>query len=177
MYKAELQTKNITPWINTKQFIIIHHTWTAHWTINWVLNTLTKWAVSCHYVVDINWDKYKIWNTDNILWHAWISKWWKYNWMNKYSLGIEVVWWVGEEFPFEQRSSVKELIQHLMATFNIPKENVLRHRDLTHAWSSKWILWDWVSKSRKTDIDKKFYQPKYADWRTYQNSLIPKKIK
>jgi N-acetyl-anhydromuramyl-L-alanine amidase AmpD len=33
----------------------------------------------------------------------------------------------------EQKIRVKELIRYLMKTFNIPKENVLRHADLT--WS------------------------------------------
>lgn len=176
MYKAELATKNVTPWKNTRQYIVAHHTWTACWTINWVLNTLTKWAVSVHYVVDCNGDKYKIGNTTDILWHAWVSSWKWLQDLNKYSIWIEVVWWVGWDFPFEQRVAVKELIQHLMRSFNIPKENVLRHRDLTNTWSSKWILWDWKSKSRKTDIDSKFFQPKYPTWKDYQDSLIPLKM-
>jgi hypothetical protein len=63
------------------------------------------------------------------------------------------------------------LIRYLMKTFNIPKENVLRHADLTWSWSNKWIIWDWVSKSRKIDIDKSFYFPKYKTWKEYQESL------
>ena len=158
MYKAELKTNNTSPWKNTRQYIIVHHTWTKHWTIKWVLNTLTKWAVSCHYVVDINWDKYKIWNTTDILWHAWISEWKWLKDLNRYSIWIEVVWWAGEEFPYEQRVAVKELIQHLMATLNIPKENVLRHKD--------------IRPKRKTDIADIFWNNKYKSWKNYQDSLI-----
>lgn len=173
MYKAELQTKNITPWVNTREFIILHHTWTPPWTINWVLKTLTTWSVSVHYVVDSNWDKYKIWNTTDILWHAWVSEWnWKKD-MNKYSIWIEIIWpW----FNDIQRQSVKELVQHLMASFNISNEKVLRHADLTNALSFKWILWDWVSPSRKVDVANSFWANQYKTFKDYQNSLVPKKM-
>ena len=162
MYKQELTTKNVTPWRNTREYIIVHHTWTKHGTIKWVLNTLTKWNVSCHYVVDINWDMYKIWSTDNILWHTWISEWkWKKN-MNNYSIWIEVVWWAGEEFPFIQRAAVKKLIEHLMFTFKIPKENVLRHKV--------------IAPNRKNDIADIFWNNKYASWKDYQDSCKPNKF-
>ena len=162
MYKQELTTNNITPWRNTREYIIVHHTWTKHGTIKWVLNTLTKWNVSCHYVVNINWDMYKIWSTDNILWHTWISEWkWKKN-MNNYSIWIEVVWWAGEEFPFIQREAVKKLIEHLMFTFKIPKENVLRHKD--------------IAPNRKNDIADIFWNNKYASWKDYQDSCKPNKF-
>lgn len=160
MYKTELQTKNITPWKNTRQFIILHHTATWYNTINWVLNTLTKWTVSCHYVVDTNWDKYKIWATDNILWHAWISEYWKYKDMNRYSIWIEVIWplpW----FTNEQKKSVKELVEHLMFKFNIPKENILRHKDITN---------------RKIDIDDSFWNKEYKTFKDFKNTLTPKEL-
>lgn len=151
-------TKNKTLWINTKQYIIIHHTWTKEWTIKWVVNTLTTWAVSCHYIVDINSDIYKIWEDNDILWHAWVSSWGKLKNMNNYSIGIEVLWPSSDWwFPFIQRSKVKELIQELMKLYNIPKENILRHKDI-----SPW---------RKIDIADTFWNNKYKSWKDYQNSL------
>lgn len=157
VYKQELKTNNKSKWVNTREFIIVHHTWTKHGTIKWVLRTLTVWNVSVHYVVDFNWDKYKIWSTDNILRHCWVSEWkWRKN-MNFYSIWIEVVWWKWEEFPREQRVAVRELIQHLMKTFNIPKENVLRHKDI-----APW---------RKTDIADTFWNHWFKSWKEYQYSL------
>lgn len=157
-YKQELKTLNKSKWVNTREFIIVHHTWTKHGTIKWVLKALTIWKVSCHYVVDFNWDKYKIWNTTDILWHAWVSEWkWRKN-MNMYSIWIEVIWWVWEDFPKEQRIAVRELIQHLMKTFNIPKENVLRHKDI-----APW---------RKIDIVDTFWNHWFKSWQEYQNSLV-----
>ena len=110
----------------------------------------------------MNWDKYKIWWTEQILWHAGVSEWKWLKDMNRYSIWIEVVWWNWKEFPYEQRVSVKELIQHLMATFNIPKENVLRHKD--------------IAPGRKIDIEDQFWNNKYKSWEEYQNSLVPKKM-
>lgn len=157
MYKQELQTNNKSKWVNTREFIIVHHTGTKKGTIEWVLNTLTKWKVSVHYVVDFNWDIYKIWKTSDILWHCGKSEWnWKTN-MNKYSIWIEVIWWAWEEFPIEQRQAVRELIQHLMKTFDISKENVLRHSDI-----APW---------RKVDIADSFWNNWFKSWQEYQESL------
>lgn len=159
-YKEQLKTDKKTKWINTREFIIIHHTWTKHWKIKWVIRTLTVWNVyvSCHYVVDYTGDIYKIWNTSDILWHCGISSWGKRKNMNNFSIGIEVIWWAWEEFPREQRQAVRDLIIHLMKTFWIQKENVLRHKDI-----APW---------RKNDIDDTFWNHWFKNWAEYQNSLI-----
>lgn len=177
-YKNELKTNNKSIWINTRQYICFHHTATNYWSIKWVLNTLTKWNVSCHYVIDTNGDKYKIWSTDNILWHCWVSEWKGLKDMNKYSIWIEVIWPLPDVwFTREQRIALRELIEHLMYMFKIPKENVIRHADLTHNLSSKWILWDWKSKSRKVDIDKAIYlNGWFKTFKDYQDSLVPKEM-
>lgn len=174
--KEFFSTKNKTPWVNTKKYIITHHTWTWEWSIKGVLSTLTVWKVSCHYVIDTNGDIYKIWDDKDILWHAGTSEWGNLKWMNTHSIGIEIIWPLLNWFTFEQRKVARDIIQELMHTHNIPRENVLRHADLTHAWSSKRILWDWKSRSRKVDIDIRFlndseWKPKYASWKEYQNSL------
>lgn len=160
IYKQELTTKNITPWKNTKQFIALHHTATNHWSIKWVLNTLTIWKVSCHYVVDELWNIYKIWSDDNILWHLGISSWGNLKDMNKYAIWIEIVWWLNNPFTDEQRKAVKELVLDLMNKYNIPKENVLRHKDF-----SPW---------RKTDVADSFWNNEFKTYQDYQNNLISK---
>ncbi len=169
--------KESTPWVNKLKYIIVHHSWTKHGTINWVLNWLANKDdyASAHYVVDIDWSRYKIGNDTDILWHAGKSEWWTDKDLNTMAIWIEVIWWMWEDFPFNQRSYTKELIQDLMFKYNIPRENVLRHADITWSWSKNKVLWDWVSQARKIDIDKKFYINKYKDWSEYQKSLIPLK--
>lgn len=156
MFKQTLTTNNVTKWTNTCEYIIIHHTATWNWSIKWVLKTLTQWKVSCHFVIDTNWDMYKIWTPENILWHAWVSSWNGKIWMNNYSIWIEVIWplpW----FTYEQKVALKTLVRHLMSVYKIPKQNVLRHKDI-----SPW---------RKIDIDDSFWNEKYKSWTEYQNSL------
>lgn len=176
IYKQRLTTQNKSNWTNTKQFIIVHHTGSDEWSIKGVLSTLTVWKVSCHYVIDTNGDIYKIWEDNDILWHAGISEWGRFKALNPVSIWIEIIWPLANWFTFEQRSKAKELIQDLMRKYNIPKQNVLRHADLTHAWSGNMVLWDWKSRSRKVDIDKRFlndsnWNVKYNSWVEYQNSL------
>lgn len=160
--KQHLPTNNKTRGINSRKFIIVHHTATWEGSIKWVLRTLTVWGVSCHYVIDTNGDIYKIWADEDILWHAGLSSWGKYKAMNPVSIGIEVIWPLTNGFTFEQRKGVKELVQELMKKYNIPKENVLRHAD--------------VSPWRKVDIDLRFLndsegKPKYKSWKEWQDSL------
>lgn len=93
--------------------------------------------------------------------------------MNAYSLGIEII---GPEFTDLQRATVRALIQHLMAVFKIPKENVLRHADLTNVGSAKKILWDGKIPSRKVDVSEKFWKINRTTWKEYQDSFIPKAL-
>lgn len=158
-----LSTNNKSRWRNSCKYIIIHHTGSNENSIKWVLRTLTVWAVSCHYVIDTNWDVYKIWEDTDILRHAWVSAWWNIKAMNPVSIWIEVIWPLANWFTFEQRSKTKELTKELMQKYNIPKENVLRHAD--------------VSPRRKIDIDLRFlndnnWKPKYPNWKAWQDSLI-----
>lgn len=156
-FKQTLATKNVTPGKNTKQYIVMHHTGTYAGTVAGVLKTLTTGAVSCHFVVDQNGDAYKIGEPDNILWHAGVSEWNGLKDMNKYSLGIE---FVGiDSFTDIQKATGKKLVEHLMAAFNIPKENVIRHAD--------------IAPGRKTDINLNFILP-LKKWSDYQNTLTPK---
>lgn len=60
-----------------------------------------------------------------------------------------------------------------MATFSIPKENVLRHADVTHAKSKEKVLWDGKSPSRKVDVSDKFWKIDRKEFKEYQDSFKP----
>ena len=74
-FKQLLTTRNASPGMNTKQYIILHHTGTPQGTLAGNLKTLTTGAVSCHFVVDGDGSAYKIGSPDMILWHAGDSQW------------------------------------------------------------------------------------------------------
>lgn len=170
-----------TDWTNKCQLIIVHHTWTKEWTIDWVLDWLYRRAdyASCHFCIDTNWDIYKIWKPEDILWHAWVSEWWEYtkskDWVssvNNCAIWIEVIWPLSNWwFTYEQQVAVKTLVRYLMQVYWISKERVLRHADITWAWSKNKQLRDEKSPARKVDIAWTFFKPKYKNWLDYQNSL------
>jgi N-acetyl-anhydromuramyl-L-alanine amidase AmpD len=117
--------------------------------------------VSCHYVVWPNWEVWKIWNDSYIMWHAWNSSWWSYSDMNNYSLWIEVVWpntnwW----FSDAQYNRVCELVIYLAELHKIPKQNILRHKD--------------IAPGRKVDIADSFWSNKFTSFGNYINFLFDK---
>lgn len=174
-FKQSLVTNNKTKGVNTKEFIIVHHTATWEGSIKGVLKTLTTGAVSCHFVIDTNGDAYKIGQPDDILWHAWESEWGDKKWMNYFSLGIEVIGPLADGwFTRAQFITLTRLVEHLMAAFNIPKDNVIRHKDITHLSSKKKVLWTVGTRSRKVDpYDTLFQNSNFLDWR---NALTPNKV-
>lgn len=158
-YKETLQTKNKTVWINTCQYIILHHTATAEGSIKSVLKTLTVGAVSVQYVVDTNGDVYKIGEDKDILWHAGRSAWWNLTDMNRYSIGIEIVWPLEDGwFTDEQRKSVGKLVVELARKYGIGKGNILRHKDI-----SPW---------RKVDIYDSFWNGQFKTFDEYKTNLF-----
>jgi len=153
-FKQVLQTKNISQWVNKKYYIVLHHTWTAQWTLKWNLNTLlglTEREVSAHYLIDWNWDIYKLANDEQITWHCWDSS---YQWLkglNNYSIWIEVIW---PNFTNEQKIACKELLQYLLDKNNITYKNIIRHKDI-----APW---------RKTDIDDSFWNKEFKTFEDYK---------
>jgi len=63
-----------------------------------------------------------------------------------------------------------------MATFGIPKENVLRHADICQqsAYTLAKILWDGKRQSRKVDVSDDFWKIDRTEFKQYQDSLVPK---
>jgi len=136
-----LKTNKKSFWINSKQYIILHHTWWGDF--NWMMEFWANWnkQVSWHYTIWINWEVGKIWEDNDILWHAWDNTDTKLNWIsyyNWYSIWIEVVsnW---KDFSIEQKLAVKKLVKYLQSKYNIPYTNILRHKDITNR---KWDIWD-----------------------------------
>lgn len=161
-YKQILNTASKTAWVNTCEFVILHHTATGENTIKGVLNHLTtSGKASCHYVVDTNGDIYKIGNDKDILWHAWESAWGNKKDLNKYSIGIEIIGPLANwGFTDAQRSSVAILVKDLCTKYGIPKENVLRHKD--------------IAPKRKTDVADTFWNKQFWSYDQYINSLFSK---
>ena len=152
-------TNKFSKWTNTKEFLILHHTGNPHlkWNLN-VLDWKTNIDVSCHYLVDHEWIVYKWWNENKIYWHCWVSSWnWRTN-LNRFSIWIEVLW---PHFTDKQKLATKELILDICERNKIPKENILRHKDI-----SPW---------RKVDIDDSFWNNEHPTYKDYIDSLFSKK--
>lgn len=152
-----------TKWTNTCEYIVLHHTATWAWTIKWVLDWLyRRWDyASCHFVIDVNGDSYKLWDPKDILWHAGKSAWkWRSD-MNNYSVWIEFIWPLNDWwFTDEQKETWKWLIQHLMKVLNIPSENVIRHKD--------------IAPHRKNDIADTFWNKEFKTYKEFTQSLKPR---
>lgn len=165
-FKKDLSArqKNISPGVNTCEFIVLHHTATGEWTLNGNIKTLlweTKRPVSCHFLIDTNGDAYKLGDPKQILWHAGESKWLKRKDLNKYSVGIELIGPIERVwFTDAQRHTTYWLTQHLMAVLWVPKENVIRHKDI-----APW---------RKPDVADALWWDKYNTYKEWQNTLSPR---
>lgn len=157
-----IKTNKLTKWTNTCEYIILHHTasWSSVPGINVVKYLAQNSAqVSVHYVVDRNWDIYKLAEDNAICWHAWVSSWeWKTD-LNKYSIWIEIVsdWTI---FTEEQRNSVRELVSYLMKQHKLSSDKVIRHKDI-----APW---------RKIDVWDNFWNNEFKTYNDYQNSYSEK---
>jgi N-acetylmuramoyl-L-alanine amidase len=119
--------KNVSKWTNICEYIVLHDTGVI-WNGNIpILLGENGSRVSCHFLIRQDWTTYKLWDPKQILWHCWESMWEGKTNLNRYAVGIEVEWpW----FTKVQRVKLRELTRHLMAVLNIPKDRVIRHRDI-----------------------------------------------
>lgn len=113
--------------------IVWHHTAstaTAERTAKWFQSPAAK--ASSHYVVDRSGEVIRSVPDDLKAWHAGVSEWQGQKDVSAFSLGIEICN-VGdhvEPYPAAQMDAVVRLTAALAATYNIPVENVTRHRDI-----------------------------------------------
>ena len=166
-------TKKYSAWKNTAKYLIIHHTGWGNYKSNIKYLTTSTAQASVHFIIWENWETCKCFeNEPKIMWHTGQSVWGSLTNMNKYSLWIEVVGY--GEYNIHQFISLVDIVEYLMYHFNIPRENVLRHCDLTHAGSTSKKLWDWKSKSRKVDIWLDFFWWTTDDFIRRRSQLTPR---
>ena len=126
---------------NTKEFVILHHTWASENVSDQQIKKFLNKTdyISAHYLVWKTWVIYQLVDDDKIAYHAWVSEWKGKNDLNKYSIWIEIHsdWKI---FTNEQREATGELVKKLMLNYNIEKENILRHKDISP--NRKWDVWD-----------------------------------
>jgi N-acetylmuramoyl-L-alanine amidase len=129
--------------------IIIHYTGmkNAELALNYLCNKKSK--VSAHYFINEDGKIWQIVDDVNTAWHAGVSKWLNRKNLNDTSIGIELVN-PGHEhgykiFNINQYNSLEKLIAVLIKKYDIKKDRVLAHSD--------------ISPSRKLDPGEKF------DWR------------
>ena len=163
--KKHLQTPNFSPGVNTKEYIVVHHTATGEGSINGVLAGFTQpgGRASCHDTIDTNGDIYQIADDDAILWHAGISLWQGRTNLNKYSIGIEIIGPLGKtatpaQFTDASREGLRRLVFHLHTKYKTPEEKILRHKD--------------ISPGRKVDPYDTLWSRDFPSWSQYRKFLI-----
>ena len=170
-FNDRVATTKKSKWVNTCEYIIIHHTGGGSYADNLAYLSTNPAQVSCHFIIWPSEERAKIWDPKDVLRHAGESKWGNLSDMNNYSLGIEVVgYW---EFNQYQFIALIDLVQYLMWTFWIRKENVIRHADITQEdmYTKEKILRDGRRKARKVDISSDFF-PKWFERR--REGLYPR---
>ena len=151
------------------KFIIIHYTGMKSETraIKKLINFDSK--VSSHYFIKNNGQVITMVPDAYEAWHAGRSSWGKYNFLNKYSIGIEISnpghQHGYKKFKLNQIVSLKKLLKFLIKKYNIKSRNILGHSD--------------IAPSRKKDPGEKFPWKKLAKnklcfWHNLKDSQIKK---
>ena len=134
------------------KFIIIHYTGMKSETraIKKLINFDSK--VSSHYFIKNNGQVITMVPDAYEAWHAGRSSWGKYNFLNKYSIGIEISnpghQYGYKKFKLNQIISLKRLLKFLIKKYNIKSRHVLGHSD--------------IAPTRKKDPGEKFPWKKLA---------------
>ncbi len=147
---------------NKIEFIIIHYT-----AINNFLEAISHLCdkskkVSSHYLITQNGDIYCLVDEKYRAWHAGVSIWKNYKDINSLSVGIELDFSFNgknKRYSVKMINSLKKLIKYLLKKYDIKKENVLGHSD--------------ISPYRKIDPGKKFPWNKLS---LVNLAFLPKKI-
>ena len=119
------------------EFLVIHYT---HQDFPTALRTLTEQRVSSHYLVrDDPPTIYRLVDENRAAWHAGVSSWRGYNFLNARSIGIEIVY-IGQgddpagpqwnEYSPAQIEAVVKLVKDIVARHQIPPANVVGHGEI-----------------------------------------------
>ena len=123
--------------------------------------------VGAHYFVKRNGEIIRMVPDLYKAWHAGISHWGKYSFLNKYSIGIEISN-PGHQFGYvnfskKQIKSLMKLTKTLIKKYKIKKNNILGHSD--------------IAPNRKKDPGEKFpwkilYKNKIGIWHDLNNKIL-----
>ena len=131
-YSPNFDTTKRTP--KQIKFIIFHYTGMKKEfdSINRLTSTLSK--VSSHYFIKDNGQIITLVPDLYIAWHAGVSSWKNYKFLNKHSIGIEISN-PGHEFNYKKFSkkqikSILRLTKFLIKKYKIKSQNILGHSDI-----------------------------------------------
>ena len=133
--KDYLTTSNFTKRNNKKnEYIVIHYVGAVSSALNNAKYFKTTYrGASAHYFVDEK-DIYRVVEDKDNAWHCGASKYKHAKCRNSNSIGIEMCCFKnGNTIDVSDKVVARtiELVKELMAKYNIPAENVLRHYDVT----------------------------------------------
>jgi N-acetylmuramoyl-L-alanine amidase len=120
--------------LNQIKFIIFHYTGMTKESEAIKRLTNIKSKVSCHYLIKNNGEIVVMVPDLYEAWHAGVSSWKNYNFLNKHSIGIEISN-PGHDhnykkFSKKQTQSIKKLSQSLIKKYKINQKNILGHSDI-----------------------------------------------
>jgi N-acetylmuramoyl-L-alanine amidase len=120
--------------LNQIKFIIFHYTGMEKEPEAIKRLTDTKSKVSCHYLIKNNGEIVAMVPDLYVAWHAGISSWKNFKFLNKDSIGIEISNpghdYNYKKFSKKQIQSLKKLSQFLIKKYRINKKNILGHSDI-----------------------------------------------
>ena len=120
--------------LNQIKFIIFHYTGMKKESeaIKRLIDIKSK--VSCHYLIKNNGEIVVMVPDLYEAWHAGVSSWKNFKFLNKYSIGIEISNpghdYNYKKFSKKQIQSLKKLSQFLIKKFRINQKNILGHSDI-----------------------------------------------
>jgi N-acetylmuramoyl-L-alanine amidase len=120
--------------LNQIKFIILHYTGMKKESDSIKRLIDIKSKVSCHYLVKINGEIVVMVPDLYEAWHAGVSSWKNYKFLNKHSIGIEISNpghdYNYKKFTKKQIQSLKRLSQFLIKKYTINQKNILGHSDI-----------------------------------------------
>jgi len=151
------------------KFIIFHYTGMKKESETIKRLTDIKSKVSCHYLIKNNGEIVVMVPDLYEAWHAGVSSWKNYKFLNKHSIGIEISNpghdYNYKKFSEKQTQSLIKLSQFLIKKYRINKKNILGHSD--------------IAPTRKKDPGEKFPWKYFAklgigNWHSLSKQMLIK---
>tara|TARA_B100000131_G_scaffold264476_1_gene261739 strand:+ start:54 stop:776 length:723 start_codon:yes stop_codon:yes gene_type:complete len=119
---------------NRIKFLVYHYTGMKSEKAAIKRLTNIQSEVACHYFVKNNGEIITIVPDKYIAWHAGVSEWKKYKFLNQNSIGIEISnpghQFGYKKFSLRQINSIIKLSKFLIKKYKINKKNILGHSDI-----------------------------------------------